>query len=106
MSNGKIESLRVLNDVSSTNEVADSPFTFCRNRLFRSRAQSLLTLATYRVLTQHAQLVLLNKISPAAVLALIPEEVKVKIARKFPGNEDGAQEGMTCMQNEALLSFF
>lgn len=55
---------------------------------------SLLTLATYRALTQHAQLVLSDKLVPAAVLAIIPKDVEVKIARKFPGNADGAQEEM------------
>jgi uroporphyrin-III C-methyltransferase len=55
---------------------------------------SLLTLATHRALTQHAQLVLSDKLVPAAVLAIIPKGVEVKIARKFPGNADGAQEEM------------
>jgi uroporphyrin-III C-methyltransferase len=36
-------------------------------------------------------LVLSDKLVPAAVLALIPADVEVRIARKFPGNADGAQ---------------
>ncbi|RDX46813.1 uroporphyrin-III C-methyltransferase [Lentinus brumalis] len=52
---------------------------------------SLLTVATHAALTRHAQLVLSDKLVPAAVLALIPSGVEVRIARKFPGNADGAQ---------------
>ena len=53
---------------------------------------SLLTLATHSALTRHADLVLSDKLVPAAVLALIPDHVEVRIARKFPGNADGAQQ--------------
>jgi uroporphyrin-III C-methyltransferase len=35
-----------------------------------------------------------DKLVPAAVLALIPQEVEVRIARKFPGNAEGAQNEM------------
>ncbi|KAH9932104.1 uroporphyrin-III C-methyltransferase [Epithele typhae] len=52
---------------------------------------SLLTVATHAALTRHAQLVLSDKLVPAAVLDLIPSGVEVRIARKFPGNADGAQ---------------
>ena len=52
---------------------------------------SLLTLATHDALTRRANLVLSDKLVPAAVLSLIPAGVEVKIARKFPGNADGAQ---------------
>lgn len=52
---------------------------------------SLLTLATHALLTKRADLVLSDKLVPAAVLALIPANVEVRIARKFPGNADGAQ---------------
>lgn len=52
---------------------------------------SLLTIATRDALTKHADLVLSDKLVPAAVLALIPPHVEVRIARKFPGNADGAQ---------------
>ncbi|KAI1790911.1 uroporphyrin-III C-methyltransferase [Ganoderma leucocontextum] len=53
---------------------------------------SLLTVATHAALTKHAQLVLSDKLVPDAVLALIPSGVDVRIARKFPGNADGAQQ--------------
>ncbi len=52
---------------------------------------SLLTLATHAALTKHANLVLSDKLVPAAVLEVIPKHVEVRIARKFPGNADGAQ---------------
>lgn len=52
---------------------------------------SLLTVATHDALTRHANLVLSDKLVPPAVLALIPSGVEVRIARKFPGNADGAQ---------------
>ncbi|CCL98906.1 uncharacterized protein FIBRA_00913 [Fibroporia radiculosa] len=52
---------------------------------------SLLTLATHTALTKHADLVLSDKLVPAAVLALIPPGIEIRIARKFPGNADGAQ---------------
>ena len=52
---------------------------------------SLLTVATHVALTQQADLVLSDKLVPDQVLALIPKNVEVRIARKFPGNADGAQ---------------
>lgn len=55
---------------------------------------SLLTIATHNALTKHAHLVLSDKLVPAAVLALIPQHVEVRIARKFPGNAEGAQNEM------------
>ena len=54
----------------------------------------LLTLATHRALTKHADIVLSDKLVPAPVLELIPPHVEVRIARKFPGNADGAQTEM------------
>ncbi|KAG2110697.1 uroporphyrin-III C-methyltransferase, partial [Suillus clintonianus] len=55
---------------------------------------SLLTIATHNALTKYADLVLSDKLVPAAVLALIPQTVEVRIARKFPGNAEGAQSEM------------
>ncbi|KAI0686710.1 hypothetical protein BC835DRAFT_1309435 [Cytidiella melzeri] len=52
---------------------------------------SLLTVATHNALTKMADVVLSDKLVPDAVLALIPPHVEVRIARKFPGNADGAQ---------------
>ncbi|KAG2140173.1 tetrapyrrole methylase, partial [Suillus clintonianus] len=56
---------------------------------------SLLTIATHTdALTKYADHVLSDKLIPAAVLALIPQTVDVRIARKFPGNAEGAQSEM------------
>ncbi|KAF8167187.1 uroporphyrin-III C-methyltransferase [Crassisporium funariophilum] len=52
---------------------------------------SLLTIATHTALTKLADLVLSDKLVPDAVLALIPKHVQIRIARKFPGNAEGAQ---------------
>jgi uroporphyrin-III C-methyltransferase len=55
---------------------------------------SLLTIATHTALTRLADLVLSDKLVPDAVLKLIPKNVQIRIARKFPGNADGAQQEM------------
>ena len=52
---------------------------------------SLLTIATRDALTKYADLVLTDKLVPVAVLDLIPKHVEVRVARKFPGNAEGAQ---------------
>jgi uroporphyrin-III C-methyltransferase len=79
---------------------------------------SLLTIATHNALMKHADLVLSDKLVPAAVLALIPETVEVRIARKFPGNAEGAQSemmdaaveaarrGLTVVRVRPILHFF
>ena len=54
----------------------------------------LLTVATRDILTKRADLVLSDKLVPEAVLALTPKNVEVHIARKFPGNAEGAQQEM------------
>lgn len=54
----------------------------------------LLTVATRDILTKQADLVLSDKLVPEAVLAIIPKQVEVQIARKFPGNAEGAQQEM------------
>ncbi|KAK1997449.1 uroporphyrin-III C-methyltransferase [Colletotrichum falcatum] len=51
----------------------------------------LLTRATHKAI-QTADLVLADKLVPAGVLDLIPRRTPVRIARKFPGNADQAQE--------------
>ncbi|EJC98621.1 uroporphyrin-III C-m [Fomitiporia mediterranea MF3/22] len=53
---------------------------------------SLLTLAAHSALTSQASLILADKLVPSAVLSLIPQHIEVRIARKFPGNADGAQQ--------------
>lgn len=54
----------------------------------------LLTIATHDILTKQADLVLSDKLVPEAVLDLVPKSVEVRIARKFPGNAEGAQQEM------------
>lgn len=51
----------------------------------------LLTRATHKALLT-ADLILADKLVPAAVLDLIPRRTPVTIARKFPGNADQAQD--------------
>lgn len=62
---------------------------------------SLLTRATHTALTELADLVLSDKLVPSAVLDLIPPSVEVRIARKFPGNAEGAQNELMEMAIEA-----
>ena len=64
----------------------------------------LLTIATRTVLTEMADLVLSDKLVPEAILAIIPSHVEVRIARKFPGNADGAQNEMMEMAVDAANS--
>ncbi|KZT73246.1 uroporphyrin-III C-methyltransferase [Daedalea quercina L-15889] len=64
---------------------------------------SLLTVATRDALTKHADLVLSDKLVPAAVLAIIPSHVEVRIARKFPGNADYGQAELMEAAIEAAI---
>lgn len=52
---------------------------------------ALVTRATLGAL-RRADVVLADKLVPAGVLELVPRRTAVHIARKFPGNADGAQE--------------
>ncbi|KDQ18262.1 hypothetical protein BOTBODRAFT_104689 [Botryobasidium botryosum FD-172 SS1] len=63
---------------------------------------SLLTRAAHTALTSLATLVLSDKLVPAEVLALIPPHVPLHIAKKFPGNADGAQNELMDMALEGL----
>ena len=54
----------------------------------------LLTMATHDILRRQADLVLSDKLVPEAVLDLVPKSVEVRVARKFPGNAEGAQQEM------------
>jgi uroporphyrin-III C-methyltransferase len=54
---------------------------------------SLLTIATHQAL-QAADLVLSDKLVPESVLKVIPSHVEIRIARKFPGNSEGAMQEM------------
>jgi len=51
----------------------------------------ILTQATHKAI-KSADLILADKLVPSAVLDLIPRRTPVRIARKFPGNADRAQE--------------
>lgn len=59
----------------------------------------LLTMAAHKAI-QNADLVLADKIVPAEVIALV--KCDLKIARKFPGNADAAQQEFNAMALEAL----
>jgi uroporphyrin-III C-methyltransferase len=63
----------------------------------------LLTRATHKAI-ESAELILADKLVPAAVLDIIPRRTEVHIARKFPGNADKAQEELLAMGLEALRS--
>lgn len=94
--------------VSSDSQIGTDPGTDSRHGLavvpsssFRGRIflvgsgpghPGLLTVATRDILTKHADLVLSDKLVPEAVLAVIPKQIEVQIARKFPGNAEGAQQ--------------
>jgi len=52
---------------------------------------SMLTVAARRAITELATRVLSDKLVPAEVLALIPDHVPLTIAKKYPGNAEGAQ---------------
>ncbi|KAJ5885167.1 hypothetical protein N7495_009677 [Penicillium taxi] len=61
----------------------------------------LLTRATFNAI-QSADIILADKLVPAGVLDLIPRRTEVRIARKFPGNADQAQEEFLQMGLAAL----
>ncbi|KAI1820462.1 uroporphyrin-III C-methyltransferase [Xylaria intraflava] len=61
----------------------------------------LLTRATYKAI-QIADLILADKLVPAGVLDLVPRRTTVKIARKFPGNADAAQNELQEMAVAAV----
>ncbi|WEW57553.1 uroporphyrin-III C-methyltransferase [Emydomyces testavorans] len=61
----------------------------------------LVTRATYQAI-KTADLILSDKLVPAPVLDLIPRRTEVRIARKFPGNADKAQDELLEMALEGL----
>lgn len=61
----------------------------------------LLTTATLKAI-RSADLILADKLVPAPVLDLVPRRTPIKIARKFPGNADAAQEELHSLGLEAL----
>nr|POF06856.1 uroporphyrinogen-iii c-methyltransferase [Quercus suber] len=61
----------------------------------------LLTTATLKAI-RGADLILADKLVPAAVLELVPRRTPVHIARKFPGNADNAQDELHRLGLEAM----
>lgn len=61
----------------------------------------LLTQATHKAI-QNADLILADKLVPSGVLDLIPRRTQVRIARKFPGNAERAQEELQEMALEGV----
>jgi uroporphyrin-III C-methyltransferase len=61
----------------------------------------LLTRATHKAILA-ADIILADKLIPAAVLDLIPRRTPVHIARKFPGNAEKAQEELLSLGLEGL----
>ena len=61
----------------------------------------LLTTATLKAI-RSADLILADKLVPAPVLELVPRRTPVRIARKFPGNADKAQEELHQLGLDAL----
>ncbi|PKI83994.1 uroporphyrinogen-III C-methyltransferase [Malassezia vespertilionis] len=63
----------------------------------------LLTVAAHQILTSsHTHLILSDKLVPTAVLALIPASTALVIAKKFPGNAEGAQSELISLAMEAV----
>lgn len=62
---------------------------------------SLLTMATHKAILS-ADVILADKLVPAAVLDLIPRRTPVHIARKFPGNAEQAQEELLSLGLEGI----
>lgn len=63
---------------------------------------SLLTVAAHQALLT-ATLILSDKLVPAEILALIPKTTTLHIAKKFPGNAEGAQNEMMQLALEGAL---
>ena len=65
---------------------------------------ALLTLFAHQLLTSpETHLVLSDKLVPSTVLALIPLTTPVVIARKFPGNAEGAQSELIALALRAAV---
>lgn len=63
---------------------------------------SLLTVAAHQAL-HTATLILSDKLVPSEILALIPKTTRLHIAKKFPGNAEGAQNEMMQLALEGAL---
>lgn len=64
---------------------------------------ALLTMAAHTLLTKKATLILSDKLVPPEVLALIPKHIPLTIAKKFPGNAEGAQNELMDLAYEGAL---
>ncbi|CAE7137205.1 unnamed protein product [Rhizoctonia solani] len=53
---------------------------------------SLLTRAAHHAITSLATLVLADKLVPGEIMAIIPKHVEVRVAKKYPGNAEHAQD--------------
>ncbi|OTA97593.1 hypothetical protein M434DRAFT_391776 [Hypoxylon sp. CO27-5] len=89
--------LRSYEDLGSANSIGKSASTnsvASRGRIILAGSgpghPDMLTRATHKAI-QCADLILADKLVPAGVLDLIPRRTPVRIARKFPGNADAAQ---------------
>jgi uroporphyrin-III C-methyltransferase len=64
----------------------------------------LLTTMAYKLLTSAStDLILSDKLVPAAILRLIPQSTPLEIAKKFPGNAEGAQSELIAKALRAAL---
>ena len=64
----------------------------------------LLTVFAHRLLTSpETHLVLSDKLVPASILRLIPSSTPLEIAKKFPGNAEGAQSELIALALRAAL---
>lgn len=64
---------------------------------------ALLTMAAHTLLTKHATLILSDKLVPSEILALIPSSIPLIIAKKFPGNAEGAQNELMDLAYQGAL---
>jgi uroporphyrin-III C-methyltransferase len=64
---------------------------------------ALLTMAAHTLLTKHATLILSDKLVPSEILALIPPSIPLIIAKKFPGNAEGAQNELMDLAYQGAL---
>lgn len=64
---------------------------------------ALLTMAAHTLLTKHATLILSDKLVPSEILSLIPRSIPLIIAKKFPGNAEGAQNELMDLAYKGAL---
>ncbi|KAJ1302859.1 hypothetical protein OPQ81_003161 [Rhizoctonia solani] len=53
---------------------------------------ALLTRAAHHAITSLATLILADKLVPGEIMAIIPKHVEVRVAKKYPGNAEHAQD--------------